>query len=191
MGFRKFTGSSSLALLAVMVEQADDHDGVHLMIHLAVDRDVRPRLAVAFAQVAGQFDPCRKGLRTEVLLNHFNVAVVAAREARAAHANHDGIERFRRHSGDIPYSSLLRCYLFRDQTRSPNPEGRKKAETRRPNSPCHGRGPLNAPAAPGQDGLRVAGRHDKRPAVFRISGFGLLSAFGSRPSDFAARAWLL
>jgi hypothetical protein len=42
MGFRKFTGSSSLALLAVMVEEADDHDGVHLMIHLAIDRDVRP-----------------------------------------------------------------------------------------------------------------------------------------------------
>jgi hypothetical protein len=49
MGFRKFTGSSSLASLTVMVEEADDHDGVHLVIHLAVDGDVRPRLAMALA----------------------------------------------------------------------------------------------------------------------------------------------
>src|ERR1035437_5963541 len=93
MGFRKFTGSSSLAMLTVMVEQADDHDGVHLVIHLAVDRHVRPRFAVALAQVAGQLDPRRKRLRGQVLLNHFNVAVVAARKARAAHADHDGIKR--------------------------------------------------------------------------------------------------
>ena len=84
-----------------MIEQANDDDGINLVIHLAVDRDIRTRFAVALAQVPGQLDPRGERLRAAVLLNHFNVAVVAALEARAAHADQDGIEWFRCHSCEL------------------------------------------------------------------------------------------
>ena len=59
-----------------MVQQAEDHDRVHLVVHLVVDGDVRSGFAVALAEMAGEFHPRREGLGREVILDDLNVPIV-------------------------------------------------------------------------------------------------------------------
>jgi hypothetical protein len=62
----------------MMVKKSNDHDGIDLVVHLIVDRDVGAGLAVPFAKVANEFHAGRKRRRRQVILDDLNVPVVPA-----------------------------------------------------------------------------------------------------------------